>query len=261
MAVSLECPRSYQTRHASKPSSPPFHLGITVQSLSGEGAHFSFSDMNSRLLLLATAVICCSATVVADDCATLPRPRMRVRLTVTAEHAAVVDIIKAVVSETWQAEGLTLEWADPTEGTAQWDDIDVWIAAVRRPRPSGQSGHRHILGEVSFRQGAPGRLIRIHIDAVLAWLQQDQSAVARRVARILGPSLAITQALSRALGQVAAHEFGHYVLGSAEHAATGLMQARYRQPSRFLSMPAPLALDVVSRTRLARRLAARAACP
>jgi len=210
-----------------------------------------------RLLMMAAALMC-SRTAQADDCASLPRQRMRVRLTVTAEHAAAVDVIKTVVGETWRGEGLMLEWEEPTEGPATWDDIDVWIAAVRRTRPS-PSGH--ILGEMSFRQGAPGRLIRIHIDAVLAWLQRDQAARARTGARIHGISPAIPQTLPRALGQVAAHELGHYVLGSADHAATGLMQARYEHPSRLLTMPVLLALDLANRTRLASRLAARAACP
>jgi hypothetical protein len=51
---------------------------------------------------------------------------------------------------------------------------------------------------------------------------------------------------------IAAHEIGHFVLGSAGHAKTGLMQAYYTHAHRLLSSGQPLALDRGSRARLPR---------
>ncbi len=210
-----------------------------------------------RYTVLA-ALLMSSTPAAADDCATLPRPQMRVRLTVPEDQARVLTTIREIVDWSWEREGLAFEWLEGADGPGVWTGIDAWIAVVRRTRPVSNGD---ILGEVPFRQGVPGRLIRIYIDTVVTWLQRDQANRLRHGARVVGLPPDVPETLPRALGQIAAHEVGHFVLGSVTHAEAGLMQARYQHPHRILGAGPPLGLDTPSRARLHARLAARAACP
>jgi hypothetical protein len=207
-----------------------------------------------RSIVAGTLAMLFAASVSeAGDCATLRRPRMRVRLTVAADdvpHAAAA--IREIVAATWRAEGLSFEWIEDQTGDDLWSGINAWIAVISDMPAAADGG---VMGEVLFRDGVPRRLIRISIDATIAWVRRDQAARFGTTDRSLVQTLGDTAALvPRALGLIAAHEIGHFVLGSAEHAKSGRMQATYYHASSLLTRPGGLALDPGSRARLQSRL-------
>ena len=60
--------------------------------------------------------------------------------------------------------------------------------------------------------------------------------------------------MARALGRAAAHELGHYLLASREHAVRGLMRARFRSDELVSDFGAGFRLEVPERQKLATRL-------
>ncbi len=196
----------------------------------------------------------------AADCSVLPRPRLLVRLTIDQAYGLEAGpVVRQIVNETWRPEGLSFDWISGEADADPWTGVNVWIAVVSGG-PSADDGG--IMGEVLFNRGAPRRLIRIYLDAAVAWVRRDQAARFGTETRILNQSLGATAALvPRALGYVAAHEIGHFVLGSPKHSRNGLMQATYKRPARLLRESNPLELDPGNRGRLRARLAESAGCP
>jgi hypothetical protein len=194
----------------------------------------------------------------AGDCATLPRPNMRMRLTVASSGVPdAADAIRRIVDAAWRPEGLRFEWLEGTSGFDDWSGIDVWIAAVpgmATPRGGG------VLGRVLFGHGVPRRLIRLSIGAATEWIRDDQErrlGTGTSIPYLLGDTARLVPV---ALGLIAAHEVGHFVLGSAEHSKTGLMQATYTHVRRLLARGEPPGLDSASRAALRRRLQESARC-
>jgi hypothetical protein len=198
-----------------------------------------------------------SGPSTTNDCAVLPRPHMRVQLTLPDEYAAAATDIQAIVDATWAREGIVFDWRKHHDAPDAWEGIDLWIAAVPQERPSASDD---ILGEIHFRNGIPERLVRIFIDRAKAWVQRDFTDRLRVSGMMANVPKANPRWLARALGRIAAHEVGHFALATSAHAGTGLMQARYQRADLLLSAN-PLRLDMASRARLRARLAAGAACP
>jgi len=198
-----------------------------------------------------------SGATTIDDCAALPRARMRVHLTLPGEYAAAANEIQTIVDATWAREGIVFDWRKDSVDGEEWKRTDLWIAAVQQSRASSRDD---VLGEIQFPKGVPGRLIRIFIDRAAAWVQRDFTARLRTSGMMVNVPQANPALLRRALGRIAAHEVGHFALGTLAHASTGLMKARYQRAQLLLSTN-PLQLDVANRARLRARLAAGAACP
>jgi hypothetical protein len=195
----------------------------------------------------------------AADCALLPRHVMEVRLTLANGHAHAAPTVKSIVSRTWEREGIRFSWHEGQVGPDAWSGVDVWIAAVRG-MPVRRGGG--MLAELLFNAGTPRRMIRLSLDAITAWVLPRRAWWLHSAPGILvrldwDPS----RRLPYALGRTAAHELGHFLLGSPDHAPTGLMRARYEQPGRLAEESGDFALDASNRERLRERLLDGAQCP
>jgi hypothetical protein len=192
------------------------------------------------------------------DCSALPKQRVRVRLTVAfPDIQDPTAVIERVVNDIWNPEGLVFEWMT---GSTQvpWSAIDVWLAVVGRPPSERAHG---VMGELLFDQGHPQPLIRVFVEPAIEWVRRDETTRFQTDSRVSNLTIGNTAALlPTALAYVAAHEIGHFVLGSPVHAAEGVMQAQLRGAHRLLSAPRLPALDSANRKKLGARLAARAAC-
>jgi len=216
------------------------------------------------LMAMAMAALCLNFSRTADaaDCAALPRAHMRLRL--TTSDSPLVDsgtAIQTIVSETWRPYGLTFDWAvDPI--SAAPSRVDAWIAAVRGGPVAFDGGD---LGRVLFDHDVPRPMILISINAVIAWVQRQQAARFQTDTQFPQPTLGETASLSvRALGHVAAHELGHFVLGRRSHADSGLMSGIWRwDPQRAVRLlrSEALLVDAGSAARLNARLKESASCP
>ncbi|MGE0464653.1 MAG: hypothetical protein AB7Q16_25075 [Vicinamibacterales bacterium] len=214
-------------------------------------------------VLLAFAVLLASPAH-ADECSTLPRSLMHIRLTVTSSPVRdAAPVIKQIVDQVWRREGMRVEWVEGAVPPDAWNGIDAWIAAIPGLRiASATSNDSGALGEVLFTDGVPRRMIRLSIDAAIDWVRRDQAARFGTSTRVLNLTLGDTARLvPYALGYAAAHELGHFVLGSPAHAKSGVMQATFEGAHRLLQPSAPLQLDRDTRARLRERLDEAASCP
>ena len=213
---------------------------------------------------LAFAVICLpfeAGAEPADNCSALPKSHMRVH--VTAPTTLVPDAeatIRQVVTLVWAREGIAIDWLEPN-AQVRLQDVDAWILARHEQRVAPDP---RALGAVYFTNNAARPLIRISIDAVIAWIQRDQTG-RRGMGSPLGPFMSLLpndgrRQVARMLGYVAAHELGHLWLGTQAHASIGLMRASYRSPAKIQADPTETLLDKRSQKRLATRLAAGAQC-
>ena len=167
--------------------------------------------------------------------------------------------MRGIVDTTWRPEGLTFDWVEGHDDIDAWKGINIWVAAVSGMPVSGAGG---VLGEVVFHNGAPQRLIRVSIDAAIAWVRHDEIARLGTSTLVLDQGLGTTDALvPRALGHIVAHEIGHFVLGTMQHSSSGLMRATFERARRLLVRPETLRLDAAGRARLATRLTEAAGCP
>jgi hypothetical protein len=195
----------------------------------------------------------------ADDCALLPRHEMRIRLTLPDAHAQAAPAIKSIVSRTWEREGVRFSWREGTVPPDAWSGVDVWIAAIRGMPVKREGG---VLAELLFNAGTPRRLIRLSVDAVTAWVLPRRAWWLHTTPGTLvrlgwDPG----ERVPRALGRAAAHELGHFLLGSPAHAASGLMRASYDRPGRLVDRSGAFTLDPSNRERLRERLLDSAQCP
>jgi hypothetical protein len=194
----------------------------------------------------------------ADDCALLPRQEMRIRLTVPDAYTQAGPTIKSIVSSTWEREGIRLSWREGTVQPDAWSGVDVWIAAIPGMPVKREGG---VLAELLFNAGTPRRLIRLSVDAVTAWvLPRSAWWLHTTPGTLVRQGWDPSQRVPRALGRVAAHELGHFLLGSPAHAPAGLMRASYDRPGHLVDRSGTFTLDSSNRERLRERLVDSAQC-
>jgi hypothetical protein len=101
------------------------------------------------------------------------------------------------------------------------------------------------------RGPAPVPVLMVSIAATRALVE----ATAYRGIPVVERPLALRrELLARALGRAAAHELGHYLMASPQHAAHGLMRARFRADDLLAQDAAAFRLDAADRRRLEARL-------
>jgi hypothetical protein len=182
------------------------------------------------------------------------RLRLSVNSTMVPDASAEIQRMVAVL---WAEEGLTFSWLVDNATPYSWQGLHAWIVVGHDP---AHVGNPAAIGSVIFdRDGVPSRLIRLSVEAAQEWVVADESR--RLKSHQLFTRLRLRAPIhrtARALAMAAAHEVGHFLLASKEHAPSGLMQATHRHPDRLTD--ADLRLDGASRRRLQARLDAAARC-
>jgi hypothetical protein len=162
------------------------------------------------------------------------------------------------VERAWATYGVTFCWA---YGPNRCEGIEVRVrVSIAQDLPSlDTSSSKPSLGRIHFRDGDP--LMEIELSLAGA---SSLAARARLGGRPVAswPRAIAAQLLPRVLGRGLAHELGHFVLRSREHAETGLMasgfapdDAVWGDPSRFRLSPVSAAAVASSCT--GHRMAAR----
>ena len=147
------------------------------------------------------------------------------------------------VERVWAPYGVSFCWADGPRGCERLEArVQVLIADDLPPSAVRETAGQPIVGRITFDAGGPGS------DIVLS-LASARSLVVHATlgGRPLSewPAAVAEHFIPRVMGRALAHEIGHYVLGTREHAARGLMSASFRpddvtlgSASRF-SLPRP----------------------
>jgi hypothetical protein len=129
------------------------------------------------------------------------------------------------VDRIWEPYGLTLCWTQRSNPCAGWGvHLTVLVADDLPPsiRP-GQLGP--VVGRIRFDADGPSTDVALSVKAA-RWLVAGTMLGDRRLDQ--WPSSTWSALVPRVLGRALAHEIGHYVLQSRDHARTGLMTASFR---------------------------------
>jgi hypothetical protein len=152
----------------------------------------------------------------------------RVRLPADARTEMMRETI-----ELWRAAGVDVEWSKlPPAGT-----VDVVMTDAAHPRiqvivtkdmpdilPSAPSKVR-VMASILFVENRPTTLIGAYpeeVERLLDTMHMDSGPISER------PAVLRQRLMGRVLGRAIAHELGHYLFGSRDHAPIGLMRARHR---------------------------------
>ena len=160
-------------------------------------------------------------------CGAAPRPPVRLQLIDRAGLS--FDARDALMRETlapWRAEDVSVKWGTelPTRPADLGEPRDLYILV--EADASETSDDRHVpMASILFVDGQPSTHITVHAGRVarlLADVRLDDVPFAKR------PRLIRDRVLGRVLGRAVAHEVGHFLLGSRDHAPSGLMRASHR---------------------------------
>ncbi len=169
------------------------------------------------MLTGAGVVVSLTATLLAGEVADRPADsdlRVTVRLTAADDLPALARAgLIAEAEAIWHRAGVQLRWApaiahDPTRPTLR--------VLVMRREASAVADHTWPVGElIRAQDGVPFAVV--------------STTAARRVVEALGqrhePQALTDRRLGVVLGRAVAHELGHYLLATRDHAASGLMRA------------------------------------
>ena len=160
-------------------------------------------------------------------CGDAPRPPVRLHLVDRAglSRDAREELMRETVAP-WRVAGASVKWAAamPVRPAALGEPKDLYVFI--EADAAATIDERHLpMASILFLGGQPTTHITVHAGHVarrLAALRLDDVRLADR------PRLLRNRILGRVLGRAVAHELGHFLFGSREHTATGLMRASHR---------------------------------
>jgi hypothetical protein len=144
----------------------------------------------------------------------------------------------------WTMQGVDLCWISGGGALACGSGISTLFVALAPDTPAGPRGGHGPLGWLGFSgERGPGSFAVLSVRTARRLVAQ--TTVGSRPLWSW-PARAVEALLPRALGRALAHEIGHYLLRTREHAARGLMRASFRPEdlvaprpgSRFDLLPA-----------------------
>jgi hypothetical protein len=160
-------------------------------------------------------------------CGDAPRPPVRLHLIDRAGLSvdARVELMRETIAP-WRAVDVSVEWVAgmPVRPSGLGEPKDLYVVVVADAAAT-TDGQPLPMASILFVNGQPTTRITVHAGHVagrLAAMRIDDVPFLER------PRLIRDRVLGRVLGRAAAHEVGHFLSGSGEHATTGLMRASHR---------------------------------
>jgi hypothetical protein len=194
---------------------------------------------------MCAALACSVAPMRADS---------RTRLTVTfdAAHVLAIPIRHAALVEAahiWDAYDIVLDEVADACAAARPPRVTVAIDGTAGPARSEMG-----LGAIRFgADGIPESAITLYLDAIV---KIATGAPVMGLHPSLWPSALRDEIVARAVGRALAHEIGHFLLRSPQHAGSGLMRATQKGSALGDPNRKPFALSSPDRQRLQLALAA-----
>ena len=170
---------------------------------------------------------------------------LHIALSVNPTRAASSDLIDAAVAEAagiWAPYGVALDAAASDDcsrcqacAPIHEDGPVLTLVPVETHRSAVAPGWHGALGAIAFApDGVPAPVITVFLTDIEQFIAVGHLL---GIPQWLWPAAMRQQILGRVLGRVIAHDIGHYVLRSRQHAADGLMR------------PMQLAGDLVAESR------------
>src|SRR5215831_10211327 len=156
-----------------------------------------------------------SALAVAASLLTMP---VTIDLRAPTLPKVLADVAREETARIWRAAGVEIEWC-----------ANGLVHAVVDEAAGPAKDNVRVIGYVTFVDDVPAREIHLSFENALALLTETEGA-ANTASLTLYERYTM---LGRALGRALAHELGHFLLGSKQHTATGLMRAHRRAVDFF----------------------------
>lgn len=137
-------------------------------------------------------------------------------------------------AELWRAAGVEIEWSKlPSAGSS----TEVVMTDASHPRITVVVTHNmpgtlpaapatvRVMASILFVENRPTQLIGAYpaeVERLLDTMHMDAGSISER------PAALRQRLMGRVLGRAIAHELGHYMFNSSDHAPMGLMRARHR---------------------------------
>jgi hypothetical protein len=145
----------------------------------------------------------------------------RARLPPTAEATLMTEVTRI-----WRSAGVAVQWRPAPSGEIEAEGDGVYVIVV--PEAQGVVSDQNVAGEglalIRFSNGRAHRHIYASVGATTRVMSGDKDRLRLDATR----SRIVQQQIARALGRAVAHEVGHYLANSPDHAPRGLMRASHR---------------------------------
>ena len=178
-------------------------------------------------LPVSVAVLLMSSPAFASRCADVEPRELTLYLVNRAKLATSAEtILTTEVTRIWQSAGVAVQWRPAPSGESQTVSAGVYIIVVPEAQGllSDLNGAGEGLAVIRFSNGIAHRHIYVSVGATTRII--SRGSVRPPLDKV--PVRLAQQRLARALGRAAAHEVGHYLANSPEHAPRGLMRASHR---------------------------------
>lgn len=187
-----------------RPLTPNVDMGLSVQAATRR-------FLSASILLLALDRVAAAQAPTHLALAFPPESTLQ---------STVIRAAAAEAADIWAPYGVAVDLAAPW-GSAPDDTETLTVAIARSASPDSEPWHG-TLGVIIFDAGgAPRPRMTVYFDRLIelisgapAWIANEQHWPRALRDRVIG----------RALGRVIAHEIGHFVLRSRDHASSGLMR-------------------------------------
>lgn len=164
-----------------------------------------------------------SILFLALDCvaaAQTPTQHLALAFAESTLQSAVIRAAAAEAADIWAPYGVAVEVAAPC-GSAPDDTETLTVAIARSVSPESEPWHA-TLGVIIFdANGAPHPRMTVYFDRLMELISGAPTWLANEPH---WPRALRDKVIGRALGRVIAHEIGHFVLRSRDHASSGLMR-------------------------------------
>ena len=130
------------------------------------------------------------------------------------------------VERVWAPYGMTFCWAEGPRGCEGVEArVRVLIADDLPASAVRETARQPVVGRITFHADAPGSDIVLSVTSA-RHLVVHATLGGRPISE--WPAAIAEHLIPRVMGRALAHEIGHYVLGTREHASRGLMAASFR---------------------------------
>jgi hypothetical protein len=148
---------------------------------------------------------------------------LRVRIVPAGIEEPVSELVRAEVEAIWDPYNVTFVWMSSWEPRSGTSPPTLWVQFVDQRVVSAGMPRYQAIAWILFVAGVPQHYIRVSVPAARQLLQTRSWWDGKPLSAAM-PTVQ-QEVLGRVMGRALAHEIGHYLFASSQHAKSGLMRA------------------------------------